>query len=317
MKIRLPHGLFLGLAAGAAMAPWAKAADYVTTVTSLPNLVGYWRFDAASGTNSLVNGYTGVSHGAAQISAAGLGCPIGSDPGNQALVLDGNNSNPSYLSTSLTGQITNQGSVLVWVYLTAQPATLGHFFQITSQARSGDDFDFQLQTDNHLYFFTDSGSATSYNQPLTLNQWHFLAATFIANSTRALYLDGQLVASGTAGNHSGNGNPLWIGNNSVFGPRCFAGRLDEVAIFSRALTASEIANVYAVAGAPSLKIATSANGTVLTWPTNYTGYVLQTNRTPDDSNWGTLVSNPGSKGSNFVHIINLPDPLMFFRLQHP
>jgi hypothetical protein len=41
--------------------------------------------------------------------------------------------------------------VLVWVYLTAEP---------TSQAQGGNDFDFQIQTDDYFYFFTDSGSST-------------------------------------------------------------------------------------------------------------------------------------------------------------
>jgi MSHA biogenesis protein MshQ len=292
-----------------------RAGDYVNTVLGIPNLLGYWRFDSVFQTNSLVNGYTGMLHGNAQLGAPGSGCPLSSDPQDQALVLDGNNSNPSYLSTSLTGQIASQGSVLIWVYLTNQPSAAGHFFQITSQAQSGNDFDFQIQTDNRTYFFTDSGGSTIYNQPLSLNQWHFLAATFIANSTRCIYLDGQLVATSTAGAHSVNSNPLWIGNNSVFGPRCFQGSIDEVAVFNRALSASEVASVYAAAGIqPHLSIAPLNNAVLLTWPTNFQGFTVQTNGTLTNANWATFTTSYGILNTNYA-VTNVTGPSsLFYRL---
>jgi hypothetical protein len=268
-----------------------QAPNYTSVVTNTPNLLGYWRFDPIFQTNSCVNGYVGVLQGNAQIGTPGSGCPLAADPANQALLLDGVN---SYLTTSLTGQITNQGTVLVWVYLTAQPSTAGHIFQITSQAQNGNDFDFQIQTDNHTYFFTDSGGSTVYAQALPLNQWHFLAATFITNSTRCIYLDGKLVASSTAGSHAVNNTAFWIGNNSVFGPRLFQGRLDEVAVFNRALTASEIAAVYSAALAPTLNIALQNTNVVLTWPTNYTGFALQTNGALNLGNWATLTASFGT-----------------------
>jgi len=221
-----------------------KALDYVSTVTNTPNLLGFWQFDPVFRINSCVNGYTGTLHGNAQIGPPGSGCPLAADGPTQALLLDGTN---SYLSTTLIGQITNQGTVLAWVYLTAQPSAAGHIFQVTSEAQTGNDFDLQIQTDNKTYFYTDSGSSTVYAGPLPLNQWQFLAVTFIANSTRCIYLNGQLVASSTAGSHSLDSSAFWMGNNSIFGPRMFQGRLDEVAVFNRALSASEITTIYSAA----------------------------------------------------------------------
>lgn len=291
-----------------------KAADYASTVLGIPNLLGYWRFDPVSQTNSLVNGYIGTLHGNAQIGGPGSGAPILADPSNQGLLLDGNNSNPSYLATSLTGQISSQGSVLVWVYLTNQPSVIGHIFQITSQAQSGNDFDFQIQTDNRTYFFTDSGGSTVYSQPLPANEWHFLAATFIANSTRCIYLDGQLVASNTAGNHSVNGNPFWIGNNSVFGPRCFDGRIGEVAVFNRALTGAEVAGVYAAASVPSLNITPLGNAVLLTWSTNYSGFSLQTNAALSNVSWATLTTAYGILNNNYAFTNAIGSSSLFYRL---
>ena len=288
-----------------------QAPSYLNIVTNTPNLLGYWRFDPIFQTNSVVNGYTGTLQGNAQIGLPGSGCPLLADPANQGLLLDGVN---SYLATSLTGQITNQGTVLVWVFLTAQPSTAGHIFQITSQAASGNDFDFQIQTDNHTYFFTDSGGSTVYPQPLPLNQWHFMAATFIANSTRCIYLDGQLVASSSAGAHAVNNTAFWIGNNRVFGPRLFQGRLDEVALFNRALTASEIAAVYSSAIAPRLSITPQNNNVVLTWPTNYPGFALQTNAVLNLQNWGTLATSYGINFTNYAFTNAIGSSTMFYRL---
>ena len=135
------------------------ALDYIATVTNTPNLLGFWQFDPTYQSNSSINGYTGTLQGNAQIGPPGSGCPLASDPTTQALLLNGTN---GYLSTSLTGQIVSQGTVLAWVYLTAQPATAGHIFQVTSQAKTDDDFDLQIQTDNQIYFYTDTGTSTVY-----------------------------------------------------------------------------------------------------------------------------------------------------------
>jgi Concanavalin A-like lectin/glucanases superfamily len=286
-------------------------ADYVSLVIGTPNLLGYWRFDPVFLTNSVVNGYTGTLVGTAQIGPPSSGYPLPSDPTNQALILDG----AGYLTTSLTGQITNQGSVIVWVYLTNQPSVAGHFFQITSQAENGNDFDFQIETDNKVYFYTDSGSSTVYAQYLPLNQWHFLAATFVANGNRAIYLDGSPVANSTAGSHSVNSNPFTVGNNAVFGGRYFQGRICEVAVFNRALTATEIATIYSAAVAPTLSIAPLSGAVLVTWPTNYPGFTLQTNASlGNSSGWGTVPGTYGILLTNYAVTNDLSLPELFFRL---
>ena len=113
--------------------------DYVSTVQGTSGLLGYWRFDAASQANSLVNGYTGSFQGNAAVGSTGAGPALAIDSNNTPLVLDGSG---DYVQTSLTGNITGAGSVTSWVYLTVQPGTTGHIFQITSQSQVGNDFDF-------------------------------------------------------------------------------------------------------------------------------------------------------------------------------
>ena len=218
--------------------------NYKHLVEGASALLGYWRFDPIYQAASFVNGYAGTLVGNAQIGPPGSGYPFPSNPANQALQLDGVS---GYVRTTLTGQITNQGTVLAWVYLTEQPEALGHIFQITSQAALGNDFDLQIETNNYLAFYTDNGSATVFRNALPLNEWHFLAATFTANSNRTIYLDGQAAAISVCGNHTVNGNPLRIGANAIFSDRNFAGKLSDVAVFSRALSDGEIASLYSAA----------------------------------------------------------------------
>ena len=75
--------------------------------------------------------------------------------------------------------------------------------------------------------------------PLPLNEWSHLATTF-DNSTLRLYVDGVLVGSrAVSGPLLVSTGALRIGGNSIWG-EFFQGRIDEVRIYNRALTLSEI-----------------------------------------------------------------------------
>ncbi|MBS0394855.1 MAG: DUF4082 domain-containing protein, partial [Proteobacteria bacterium] len=79
-----------------------------------------------------------------------------------------------------------------------------------------------------------SGTST-----LPLNTWSHVAVTYDGAILR-LYVNGTQVASGTAsGALSTSLNPLWIGGNNPFG-EYFAGRIDEVRVYNRALSATEV-----------------------------------------------------------------------------
>lgn len=267
---------FICAAALLSLAIAAQAADYVTIVSNTPNLLAYWRFDPVFQTNSLVNGYTGSLQGNAIIGPPGSGVPLPNDPTNQSLEMT---LGPiSYLLTDLYGGITNEGSVMAWIYLTEEPSVAGNIFHIAGQSQDGNDFDLQIQPDNGIYFYTDSGGHAVYPAGIPVGQWHFVAGTFVANSTRVLYLDGVPVASSTPGPHSLNtSNPFSVGYNIVFGGRQFDGNICEVAVFSRCLSATEIANIYQASLGPTLAITQQGNSVALSWPTNYSGFGLQTN----------------------------------------
>jgi hypothetical protein len=74
---------------------------------------------------------------------------------------------------------------------------------------------------------------------LPLNAWSHLAATY-NGATLNLYVNGTQVASrAIAGSIQASANPLHIGGNAVWG-EYFAGLIDEVRIYNRALSVAEI-----------------------------------------------------------------------------
>jgi hypothetical protein len=295
-------------------APFTRAADYVSVVTNTPGLLGYWSFDPMFLTNSVVNGYVGTLQGNAHLGMPGMGAPVGSDPCNEGLFLDGQ---ASYLTTTLGGKITNAGTTMAWIYLTNYPSVAGRIFQITAEGDDGNDFDFQIDTDNLLHFYTDSGGSTVSPQPIPTSQWHFLAGTFVANTVRVIYIDGVPVATNTPGSHGLDTSFYTIGENLQFPGRYFEGTIAEVAVFDRALAASEIAAIYAAA-TPVLSISNAANSVVVSWPTNFPNYSLQTNGVLMlPGAWADFPVFHNIVGTNYQVTDSIAAASQFYRLKWP
>jgi hypothetical protein len=107
-------------------------------------------------------------------------------------------------------------------------------------------------TTGHVYALYASNGATpitesyltSYNgatapSPLALNTWTHLASTYDGTTLR-LYVNGTQVATKAfSGAMAATASPLRIGGNAVWG-EYFSGLIDEVRVYNRALSATEI-----------------------------------------------------------------------------
>lgn len=80
-------------------------------------------------------------------------------------------------------------------------------------------------------------------------QWYFVAVTYDGSTVRAYVNGGQIGSASATGTLSTNTSVATaIGNQpSGAGDRAFDGRIDEVAVFDEALTATEISSLYAIA----------------------------------------------------------------------
>jgi hypothetical protein len=74
---------------------------------------------------------------------------------------------------------------------------------------------------------------------LPLNAWTHLAATY-DGATLKLFVNGvQAGAVAVAGSLNASADPLRIGGNHIWG-EYFSGRIDEVRVYNRALSAAEV-----------------------------------------------------------------------------
>ena len=124
---------------------------------------------------------------------------------------------------------------------------------------------------------------------LPANTWSFLTETY-DGSTLRLYVNGTQVASTAhTGNIATSTNPLQIGGDSIYG-QFFAGLIDEVRVYNRALTAAQIQTDQATSINPS--------GPPDTTPPSQPGTLTATVSSSGevDLSWGASTDNVGVSG---------------------
>ncbi|MEV4314353.1 LamG-like jellyroll fold domain-containing protein [Actinocrispum sp. NPDC049592] len=123
------------------------------------------------------------------------------------------------------------------------------------------------------YFISGNEKFVNGTSPLPLNTWSHLTVTY-NGSTMRLYVNGSEVANApVTGNIASSTAPLRLGGNLIWG-EYFAGEMDDVRIYNRALSATEVSadKDVPVAGdgiSPTAPTNLAANGgvgtTALSW----------------------------------------------------
>ena len=83
-------------------------------------------------------------------------------------------------------------------------------------------------------------SAATYTET---GRWYHVVGTF-DGTTGYLYVDGQLQGQDTSAALSDNNQNLWIGGDVNTNNNFINAKIDEVRIYNRALSATEVANIY-------------------------------------------------------------------------
>jgi hypothetical protein len=151
---------------------------------------------------------------------------------------------------------------MAWVNLAELPSKTNHIVYVAGESENGNDLDLQFEGDNAIKFYTAAGGHLTYTPPpATLaNQWHLIVATLdTASQTRVIYWDGKSVAADKGGGEAGKKNVFTIGESPVFTGRFFKGGIEEVALWNRALKATEVATIYAASTGSSSPAAASAS----------------------------------------------------------
>jgi hypothetical protein len=216
-----------------------------------PSLVGYWPFEDPVGATTFadLSGQGNVS------SLNEPPCDCVSAPGKNGRAVSF-----SYLRGPQSGirvapspalDMTDLGiTISAWINATMS----GHYNSIVSrQCGDGDDESVNVSLyDDHIVMLGSCGTELNFrltaSRALRLNQWQHVVATFAPTEVR-LYVDNVLFATerpmrGTLAHD--RAHPFFIGTNiNTNGvEEEFNGRIDDVAIWNRPLTASEVHRLF-------------------------------------------------------------------------
>jgi hypothetical protein len=276
----------LGAAVLLALAPLTGSASplYSAAVTSTPGLVSYWRLGESTAATTAVdvknnNPGTYVSPNTTAYGQTGA---INADP-NTAVHFDGST---SYVNAgnnaSLTGNWTG-GTLAAWI----NPDNLSQTALIEgtwANTLAGDRFGL-FQNGNGLIVGVNDGSGNPSQDTalivgsagLTAGQYSFVVGTWNSAGNLALYVDGVQVgtmATSVTGLNTTTTTPFNIGAENAPSPptpRFFAGKIDEAAVFSVALSQPQIMALYqagisAATPEPGSVVLLTLGAAALIWP---------------------------------------------------
>jgi len=200
-------------------------------------LVSYWKLDGNSndsvGSNNGSDTNVTYDNAYGKINQGALG------NGSSTIINFGN-------STSL--KLNGNLSMSMWIYPTAN--SVGYVFGRTSNVSpygmyyfylgaSGENFTIALSL-----FNSGGGQVIATSAAFPLNAWYHVVAT-VSGTAMTVYVNG--VSSGTktfSGTRSFTDHNNWAFCRGTDGVADYVGRLDEVGIWSRALTTDEITELY-------------------------------------------------------------------------
>lgn len=212
-------------------------------------LVGHWPFNASAAANDIIGGNNGV------LQCNGAGC---SPPS----LTTGRNNNPleayelilgtrdwieiSNLSSYFTG--TNPWTMAFWVYTNGYTNKGSIYNSIAFWGRvdaaSPPGTGFYLINTNLARLFRNNGTVTSATSSVSINgAWHHVVGIY-NGSTIEIFIDGVLVSGSASSTQSIAGTSLfYLGRDSSGMGRLFDGKVDDLRIWNRALTPSEISDL--------------------------------------------------------------------------
>ena len=197
-----------------------------------PGLVGWWRLDGNANDSSGDNN-RGTLAGDPQWVAGQVGGALNFD-GADDHVDCGNGP-----SLNITGQIT----ITAWIYPTGTGSSTLPRIVDKSDGTGGATPGFKLylrSADNYVFTLSAGGIFFNSGGSANLNTWNYVA--FVVTGTQwKLFLNGVWEEWSQSAIVSSSTNPLFIGNSPA-GPRHFQGMIDDVRVYSRALTAEEVAD---------------------------------------------------------------------------
>jgi hypothetical protein len=151
---------------------------------------------------------------------------------------------------------TTAGSQDAWVYFNQKPSAAGRVMEIIGRGDFGRDFDLLANVDDLFHFYVGGGVHVDSTTVIQTGVWYHVAGTWDSTGGLKMYVNGQLEGTNPAQvtRTAGGISALVIGEQAVFPGRYFNGRIDEVELFSRALTQAEVQAIFNAGTAGKCKV---------------------------------------------------------------
>ncbi|NOS70576.1 MAG: LamG domain-containing protein [Verrucomicrobia bacterium] len=291
-------------------------------ITAPSGLIAWWR-----GENNALD-QVGANHGVMINGATFAPGKVGA-----AFLFDGVNDSMSIANSPAFSNLP-QISFSVWFKFNALPTNKWEMI-ITKGRVTGPNSNcfwlFRAADDDRLQAGVETAaglSGVSTSQAFNdTNSFHLAIVTYDGAQV-IFYLDGTPISTNfTTGNVRTDFDPILIGQRN--GPGVdgvgdvMNGLVDEAAVFNRALTFQEAQALFDAGSAgmcvaPTLNIAPLPGAVRLTWTTNATGYLLETNSVLTlPAGWGVLASNYSILSTNFAVTNAIGGATRFYRLHKP
>ncbi|MFA5061912.1 MAG: LamG domain-containing protein [Patescibacteria group bacterium] len=228
---------------------WLMAPANAIVVNSSPaksltnGLVGWWTFDGMDTTASTANAKNGLGNNGTRMGTTSL---VRGKIG-QAIKLDGLSGQINAGSASGFGS-TESHTFSAWINAKALGAD-ADWPCIISRDNTGVGTDLLIYNQKISFLYNGGAAAVFGNSPLSLNKWYFISVVYDASTNKAtFYVNGLLdVTSNALGSWNSGSAPLYIGSYQG-STHFFNGSIDDARIYSRALSATEIQQLYKQGG---------------------------------------------------------------------
>jgi len=203
-------------------------------------LVAYYPF-TGNATDASGNGHNGTPLNGAALTSDRLGSP------NSAYFFDGIND-----SIAIGSGVINPSAVTIAAWFKRSNTSQGLWRDILAGTCGTVLLGFH-PTDNGLNWEGQCNAPFGSPPAVTITDtaWHHVVATYGGGSVK-VYLDNVLVQSLSRSGNFNSALPVWIGAGHNGSAEPFNGLIDEVYIYNRALTASEVQAIFTAQSAPEI-----------------------------------------------------------------
>lgn len=210
-----------------------------TSLLNDSNLQGYWRLES-DGTDSGPNGYNLTENG-------GFSHTTGQFGNGVDLERDGVDDHLSIAHAS-AANLSIAGAITLYAWIKREATGAGNFEIVSKMNNANQGYQLYIDGSNILHFTHRTVDLSSTTALTSTAAWYQVAGTYDGTTFRLFVNGTQEDSDGSAGSDDTNNDPFAIGASyqgaGDTAANFWDGLIDDVAVFNRALSGSDILGLY-------------------------------------------------------------------------